>query len=182
MTSKMTDINVFFIRHGESLANAGNATSDPATIRLTERGFAQATQIAERFERAPTLIVTSAYLRTQQTAQPTIERFPQTEQAQWPVQEFTYLSPQRCVSMTAAQRRPFVEEYWERCDINFVDGPGAESFASLVQRAKGTLEHLQRWQKNHDIAIFTAVASCLLVACCSNETRGTQKGVEDAFT
>ena len=35
------------------------------------------------------------YLRTQQTAQPTIERFPEVPVAVWPIQEFTYLEPSR---------------------------------------------------------------------------------------
>jgi broad specificity phosphatase PhoE len=36
--------------------------------------------------------------------------------------------------MTAQQRRPMVETYWDRGDHTYVDGPGAESFADLVTR------------------------------------------------
>lgn len=35
-------LTVHFVRHGESAANAGNATSDPALIPLTEKGWEQA--------------------------------------------------------------------------------------------------------------------------------------------
>ncbi len=84
----------------------------------------------------PDLIVTSSYLRTQQTAEPSIDRFPEMPVETWPVQEFTYLSPGRCVGTTAAQRWPLVEAYWRRCDAGHVDGAGAESFTAMLQRVR----------------------------------------------
>jgi broad specificity phosphatase PhoE len=152
--SNSSDISVFLIRHGESMANAGHATSDPATIPLTPCGWTQAQQVATVFNHPPSLIITSSYLRTQQTAEPTCERFPLVPQVVWPVQEFTYLSPAHCVNMTAAQRRPLVEAYWERCDLAVTDGPGAEAFASLIERVQQMLLHIQELECG-DIAIFT---------------------------
>jgi broad specificity phosphatase PhoE len=149
-----SSVQIVLIRHGESIANAGHATSDPATIPLTPRGWIQAKEVATIFDRPPGLIVTSSYLRTQQTAEPTCARFPQVPQVVWPVQEFTYLSPAHCVNMTAAQRRPLVEAYWEQCDLAVTDGPGAESFASLIERAQQMLLHIQELEYG-DIAIFT---------------------------
>jgi broad specificity phosphatase PhoE len=146
--------SVFLIRHGESLANAGHATSDPTSIPLTAQGWEQARQVAESFKQAPDLIVTSPYLRTQQTSEPTRTRFPQVASAIWPVQEFTYLSPHNCINMTATQRRPLVQVYWEQGDFNAVDGPGAESFLQLIERAKQLLLRMEQ-HEHQEIALFT---------------------------
>ncbi|HJZ47324.1 MAG TPA: phosphoglycerate mutase family protein [Roseiflexaceae bacterium] len=80
---------VWFIRHGESESNAGLPTSDTAKIVLTPRGLAQAEAIVKAFTRPPHLIVTSLYLRARQSAQPTIEHFPQARLEEWPVHEYT---------------------------------------------------------------------------------------------
>ncbi|KGK24500.1 histidine phosphatase family protein [Pseudomonas plecoglossicida] len=135
-------LTVHFVRHGESAANAGTATSDPALIPLTDMGWEQARAVAERFLQAPTLIVTSPYERAADTAKPTIVRFPGVPVEIWPVEEFTYLSLTRCANTTPADRRPWVEGYWRSADPEFVDGPGTESFASLIQRARESLRRL----------------------------------------
>src|SRR5262245_50607839 len=85
--------NVWLIRHAESEGNAGLVTSQPDTIPLTKKGIEQALRLADSFTRAPALIVTSPFIRTLQSAEPTIGRFPAVRQEQWQVQEFTHLSP-----------------------------------------------------------------------------------------
>ena len=143
---------IYVIRHGESQANAGQRTSDPATTPLTEHGHQQAQQVADTFIQAPQLIVTSSYLRTIQTAAPTCRRFPDVPCEVWPIHEFTYISPQRCINTTAAERQPLVAEYWSRCDPNFIDGPGAESWARLFERASATLQRLESYSS---VAFFS---------------------------
>jgi broad specificity phosphatase PhoE len=145
---------VWLIRHAESEANAGLPTSGPADIPLTRRGVRQAKYVADRLEEAPALIVASPYLRTQQTAQPTIERFPTVESQVWPVQEFTYISPDRCYNTTVKDRRPMVEAYWDRADPAYVDGEGAESFCALIDRV-GNLAGRLRAYGDELIVIFT---------------------------
>ncbi len=138
----MTEI--WLIRHGESEANAGLPTCDTAKIVLTPRGFAQAECVVAAFTRPPSLIVISPYLRAIQSAQPTIERFPQARLEEWPVHEYTYLSLASRHNTTLHGRRPQIDAYWERCDPQYVDGDGAESFAALVVRAKQVLERIRR--------------------------------------
>ncbi|MBK5417745.1 histidine phosphatase family protein [Pseudomonas sp. TH31] len=135
-------LRVRFVRHGESAANAGNASSDPALIPLTERGLAQAQAVAESFEADPDLIVMSPFERAQDTALPTIQRFPECAVEIWPVEEFTYLAPARCANTTASERKPWVEAYWNSADPDFEDGPGTESFSHLIQRARSVLRRL----------------------------------------
>ncbi|KAF0251986.1 histidine phosphatase family protein [Pseudomonas putida] len=145
-------LTVHFVRHGESAANAGNATSDPALIPLTERGWEQARAVAESFSQAPCLIVTSLYERAADTAKPTVERFPGVRVETWAVEEFTYLSPGTCANTTAADRRPWVESYWLSADPDFVDGPGTESFTGLIKRARESLRRLHG--KAGTVAVF----------------------------
>jgi len=40
---------IIFIRHAESIANAGGRTTDIASITLSERGIQQAINLAESF-------------------------------------------------------------------------------------------------------------------------------------
>lgn len=125
---------VWFIRHAESEANVGLASSDPALIPLTEKGYRQATKVSTLVPTVPALIVFSPYLRTQQTAQLTMQLYPQATCQEWNIQEFTFLARGPCRNTTASQRRPRVEEYWKRNDPLYVDGEGAESFAGFQNR------------------------------------------------
>ena len=132
----------WLIRHAESTANAGAATSDPASIPLSEVGSAHALSIAAVIPRRPDLIVVSPFLRTRQTAEATISRFPGVPVETWPVQEFTYLAPSRCAGMTAAQRGPLVEAYWKRRGGGAVEGPGAAGVGGLLGRGQQMRERL----------------------------------------
>lgn len=127
------------IRHAESSANAGLATQDPASIPLTLAGEVQARKLAESALPFPVIAVwSSPYLRSLQTASPTAERLGLLVRRQ-PLQEFTYLCPAKCAGTTPAERKQWVDEYWRRGDPEYVDGPGAESFSMLVERAYSAL-------------------------------------------
>lgn len=116
------------VRHGESAANAGQASRNHESIPLTHRGLEQAITVARSFTKAPELIVASPFSRAQATAQETSAIFPTVAIETWPIQEFTYLAPARCVDTTVAQRRDWVDAYWARAEPAFCDGEGAESF------------------------------------------------------
>ena len=134
----------WWVRHGESVGNAGERTRDPGSYSLTARGFAQAAAFAGHLPRSPALIVTSPYVRARATAEPTIARFPAVPVEEWPIQEITFLAPERCLDTTQVERRLMAREYWARFDPDSTDGPGAESFAHTVDRARVALAHLRR--------------------------------------
>lgn len=134
----------WLIRHGESDSNAGLPTGATDQIGLTARGQAQAQALAAAFDRAPDLIVASSYRRAIDTAQPLRARFLQAQYAEWPIHECVTLAHARRLDTTPEQRRPLLAAYWERCDPHYVDGDGAESFAQLVDRARGFLDRLRR--------------------------------------
>ncbi len=148
-------MQAIFIRHGQSTGNAGIPCDDLAGLELTELGWEQARSVAAEWEEAPTLIVTSPYLRAQQTAGPTISRFPSVPVELWPIQEFTYLQPSRWNGTLSRERSPYIERYWQEADPAYCDGEGAESFSSLMGRAKAALERLQLQSDDALVYIFS---------------------------
>ena len=166
-------LTVWFIRHAESEGNVGLAAIESALIQLTPRGIKQAEQIALAFVEPPTLIVTSPYLRAKQTAQHTLLHFPDARHEERPVHEFTFLSPLRHRNTTREDRRPWAAAFWERCDPFYVDGEGAESFASLMSRIQKFLDRLQRCEEQF-VAVFShaefirAIAWSLLIGSVDN--------------
>lgn len=135
------------IRHGESASNAGLPTDDHMTIPLTERGWQQAQEIADRFTSAPDLIVVSPMLRTRQTAEPTIRRYPGVPVLEMDIGEFTPLSPELCQGTTKDERQEWRQSFWSAADHDSIHGPGAESFAMFWGRVDAfvrQVEHLYR--------------------------------------
>lgn len=148
-------MRAIFIRHGQSTGNAGMPCHDLATIELTEKGWAQARRVATDWTEAPSLIVSSPFLRTQQTATPTIERFPDVPVEVWPIEEFTYLQPSRWNGTLAADRAPHLVRYWGEADPAYCDGEGAESFGALLRRAEVALERLAALPSPGPVYVFS---------------------------
>jgi broad specificity phosphatase PhoE len=148
-------MKVIFIRHGESTGNAGIPSKNLALLELTRTGQSQAEEIAAGWLQAPDLIVSSPYLRTQQTAAPTMERFSSAPVEVWPIQEFTYLEPSRWNGTLSADRKPHIVAYWSAADPAYCDGPGAESFTTLLDRARNMLERLAALPADWFVLIFS---------------------------
>lgn len=136
----MTVASIWLIRHGQSQANAGAATEHPKSIALTAVGQDQANHIAQQISFTPRSIIVSPYTRTLDTARPLLSKLNsngiEVPVKEWPIHEFTYLSPVRCRGTTAADRRAWAQEYWQRADPDWEDGDGAESFRQLMERVR----------------------------------------------
>jgi broad specificity phosphatase PhoE len=126
----------WLVRHGQSASNAGLPATGHDDVPLTELGMAQARELAGRLDRPPQLLILSPFQRARATAEPMLARWPGTPSETWPIQELTYLSPARCVGTTSATRRPWIDDYWRRCDPDYSDGADAESFAAFVGRLR----------------------------------------------
>ena len=149
-------LQLILIRHGESAGNAGLRTADHRTIPLTERGREQAEALAQTWEVTPDVIYLSPFQRAQDTAQPTIQRFPRARlRTSDDLQEFTYLSPATCVNTTKDERRPRVDAYWARLDPTYVDGADAESFAQLAERTHHFLQEIRSLTKTSTVFAFS---------------------------
>jgi broad specificity phosphatase PhoE len=144
---------VWFIRHSESVGNAGARTREAATYPLSESGFRQAEQLGGILHREPGLIVVSPYVRAKQTAEPTIRRHRHAPVEEWPVHEVQYLDPALCVDTTQDERRARARAYWERADPHFA-APGAESFVQFIARAADAIDRLAR-RVERDTLVFS---------------------------
>lgn len=145
---------VWFIRHAESASNAGLKTSDSATIPITEFGHQQAEELAHFIDKKPDIIIHSKFLRTLQTAKPTIEKYPVVPVEILPLHEFDFLAKSKCVDLNAEERKPMVKAYWERCDPEYIDGDGAESFSGFTERIKESIERIENLKADF-ILVFT---------------------------
>lgn len=145
---------VRLVRHGESAANAGAATLDHSSIPLTKKGIEQSKRVAHSVGRTPELIIASPFSRARATADATISVFPDALFETWPIEEFTYLDPTKCVNTTVGQRKTWVDEYWANADPSYIDGEGAESFLEFVGRARSFLDHLAT-HLAQDILVFS---------------------------
>ena len=149
---------IYLIRHGESAANAGLKTFGTATIPLTPLGQSQAQEVPEHLPNHLEYIIHSTYLRTKETAKPTINAYPTATVEEWPeVREFTYLDPVKCMGSTMAERKPMVEKFWETLNPDLQMHPTVESFGQFIKRVKAA--HLllnERFGGSHkNVAVFT---------------------------
>jgi len=136
----MTDI--WFIRHGESESNAGLPSSSDRSTPLTPKGIEQAKNVALNLNTKPDLFVISPYLRTHQTAAPSLLRYPDTPIEIWPVHEFSYLGYEQYRDTTSKDRRGLSRSFFEKADPDKILGEGGESFNQFIQRVNRTITFL----------------------------------------
>ena len=141
----------WLVRHAESTANAGGRTKDPESTALSEHGHRQAQAL--RLPGTPKRIVVSRYIRTRQTAEHTIARYPGAAVEVWPVEEYTFLDTSKYENTTQDERLPFAEAYFDRNDPHYRDGGDAESFYDVLSRAASTLDQLKTVE--HPTVVFT---------------------------
>jgi probable phosphoglycerate mutase len=146
---------IILVRHGQSVTNAGGRAADQVSNPLTELGRAQAREFAERFDCKPTLLVTSSFLRAQQTAEPLRQRFPDIPVEEWPIHEFSFLNSALHKGTSEADREPHVVGYWQREDPVYIDGPEAESFTLFVGRARETIRRFISSNPGGCVVVFT---------------------------
>lgn len=148
-------MKVIFVRHGESTGNAGVPAFDLSKLELTAAGHAQAAAAAANWRDRPDLIALSPYLRTHLTARPTIERYPDVPVEVLPMEEFTYLEPSRWNGTSRTERLPHIEAFWGTADPAYCDGPGAESFDTLLNRVDRALRRLETLPPNALVYAFS---------------------------
>ncbi len=148
---------IWFIRHGQSVTNAGGTWPDPDTIPLTDIGHKQAKAASAVLSHKPTLVITSPYSRTLETARPTLERWPDVTHEEWPIHEFTYLCTSKLANVSFNE---FIQQdkiYWERQDPHHQDGPAAESFVSFMERVDRAIEKFKAITHEHTIVFSHAL-------------------------
>ena len=147
-------MKAIFIRHGQSTANVGEVTGDFSQIPLTPHGEGQAEAVAAGWTFTPSLIVVSPFLRTQQTAGPTIARFPGVPVEIWPIQEFGFWDRQYWDGSRPEEQMELVDDYWEEADPGR-RMRGAESFGMMLARGRAALERLAVLDVAAPVLLFT---------------------------
>jgi probable phosphoglycerate mutase len=145
--------NIWLVRHGECGSNIGEKTTHPATSILTETGKLQSECIAACIDAQPDSIIHSPYIRSLQSAQPTINKYPGVTVDEWPVQEFVYLPHEKFQNSTQTDRQTAVDEYWQQCDPQQKNSDEAESFVEFIDRMERMIALL--WHSSDHIIVFT---------------------------
>nr|WP_227591488.1 histidine phosphatase family protein [Acinetobacter sp. Marseille-Q1620] len=133
-------MSIYLIRHAQSLGNVNGRAESHASIPLTDIGHLQAQKLTELLPKANRVFI-SPFIRTHLTAEPILQRdciLPEILD----IQEFSYLSDACCKNTTLQERKPWVDSYWRRADVDFVTGDGAESFSAFYQRVKILIQRL----------------------------------------
>ena len=125
---------IYFVRHGESVANAGGVTMDHAVIPLSPLGLVQAQAIPSILDVAPSKVLVSAYTRARQTAQPFCDQAGCVAEVHPLLHEFSALDPALVEGMTGEQRRPITAAYWHTADPAVRMGDQAETFLEFNAR------------------------------------------------
>ncbi len=133
---------IWFIRHAESFTNSGQSWTQPDTNPLTETGHKQAQMVCNALAEKPSLIVTSPYIRTLETARPALKRWPDVPHEEWPVHEFASFCHVKHGEITGELWRDHAVALWERQDPDYKDGETAESFNELMHRIDNTVERI----------------------------------------
>ena len=123
-----------FVRHAESVANAGGRTMPHAEIPLSELGHHQADELAALLDVEPSSVLVSRFVRTQQTAAPFCGRHGIRHQIHPSLHEFSVIDPALIEGLDGAQRKPFVKTYWDDPDPYRRLGENADTFAEFQGR------------------------------------------------
>ncbi len=140
-------MSIFLIRHAQSLGNVNGRAESHASIPLTELGHVQAQKLTKLLPKADRVFI-SAFIRTRLTAEPILQRDGISPEI-LDIQEFSYLSDQRCKNTTLEERKPWVDEYWQRAEVDWVTSEGAESFSDFYQRVEVLIELLDSLKSNY---------------------------------
>ena len=136
---------IYFVRHGQSTANAGGVTMAHAAIPLSELGRQQAALVAELLEVEPNLILSSTYVRAIETAWPFSDKTGCPITPHPLLHEFSALDAGLIEGMVTAQRRPLADAFWEQAEPELRHGPDSETFREFSARVvgfAGELPHL----------------------------------------
>jgi len=128
---------IYFVRHGQSTANAGGVTMAHAEIPLSGLGRRQAALVAALLEVEPILLLSSTYVRALETARPFSEKTSCPITPHRLLHEFSALDAELIDGMVTAQRRPIADAFWAEADPDLRHGPRSETFREFSGRVAG---------------------------------------------
>lgn len=148
---------IYLVRHAQSESNAGVSIRPNHLISITEQGQQQAQDVAQWLVEHipnPTRVFVSKFIRTQQTAQPYLEKIQQESHILDDLYEFNYLDFKTIEQLNHQQLRQKAEEFWQKNDIFYRDSEQSDSYAHFVQRVKNVRQSLENLPNGHYV-VFT---------------------------
>lgn len=136
-------MSIYIVRHAESEANINGRTLSHGSIQLSQNGLHQAEALIKILPKIDKVII-SKYIRTHQTAKPIIDYYGIEVEVDENLHEFSYLSETKCANTTLDERKAWVDEYWDKLDIDYQDAKDAESFRALYHRVEAFADKLQQ--------------------------------------
>lgn len=125
---------IFYLRHGESTANAGGITLPNPEIPLTQKGQQQAIAVSELLPINPSNIITSEFLRTKHTSKPYSEKYKILSKSYCELNEFTAIDHSLMEGMIGKQREKIVDLYWKEANPQKRFGEKADTFEEFQYR------------------------------------------------
>lgn len=154
---------VFLIRHAESESNIGGVFEHQNTIKITHLGKKQAEGLLEVLEK-PDRIICSGYIRTIETAEPLINKFPDSEIHLWlNTQEFQPIDSQKYKNISTEERNELHEQYWLKMDPFYTDSATTESFVDFVERVNLSILKMKTLQGLNYIFTHGNYIRCVIV-------------------
>lgn len=139
---------VIFVRHAESVSNAGGVTMPHEAIPLSERGRQQAETLADLLPAAPAAVLVSGMARTHQTAAPYCARLGVAPRQHVGLNEFSVIDADLIAGMDGPQRRLFVRDYWANPDPHRRWGTKADTFAEFEVRVRSFIGELDSFAES----------------------------------
>lgn len=144
---------ICFVRHGESIHNNSQHKNEGEheTSVLSEKGNIDAHKFAESYAEEPSLIVTSKYTRSKETAAYLIKKFPKAIQEEWDdIHEFNYINNYSSIE----EKKEIKKEYWGKNDPTYRHTESTENFSAFLARANRVLEKIRN-SEHERIVIFS---------------------------
>lgn len=143
--------SLYFIRHGESLANAGGTPLPNADIPLTEKGHIQAKDRLTHWQQLgirPSRIYHSAMLRTQQTALPFCRYYNMPTSILDLLDELNALAFDVIKDISVDARRLMNANWWQTVGLDDRHGVGADSFGEFMERVDTFISRINGFDDN----------------------------------
>ncbi|MDO4224120.1 MAG: histidine phosphatase family protein [Acinetobacter sp.] len=144
--------SLYFVRHGQSLANTGAKSMPDVDIPLTECGIHQAQILQQNWQQQslpnPSHIYASPMLRAKQTAAIFNQPFGLNIDIVPSLSEFSYLSYQTVAGMTGDERAVVAQHYWQAVALDERDGGDADSFIGFYQRVADFRQQIDDFEHN----------------------------------
>lgn len=138
------DKKIYIIRHAESEQNIGIFHEHSGTNPLTSHGHKQASELSKTLVQ-PSKIIVSKFIRTIQTAEPVIKKFPDTEIHVWSnTHEYINVNTAKLIDKTNSNYEVREKFVWSINDPFYRDGDMNESFAEFVDRVLDLILELQK--------------------------------------